>query len=325
MTQEESGAGAESLELALYRSMVEIRLFEDEVQRLFLQGVVRGTTHLCQGQEAVAVGSCSVLRTGDTVTCTYRGHGVVLAMGAPMDRTMAEIMGRSGGLCGGKGGSMHLTDLSRGVLGSFAIVGAGLPVANGAAWSAQYLKTGAVTLAFFGDGATNIGAFHESLNLAGIWALPVVFICENNLYGEYSPLGLTTPIEDLSTRASAYGMPGVRVDGNDLLAVREVVAEAVDRARAGRGPTFVEALTYRHRGHSRSDPAKYRPKAEVDQWLARDPIPRFEALLKQRYGVEDDALQAVRTSSEEAVAAAVRWATASPEPAAEALLTDVFV
>jgi acetoin:2,6-dichlorophenolindophenol oxidoreductase subunit alpha len=325
MTQEWSVGGAEFLELALYRRMVEIRLFEDEVQRLFLQGVVRGTTHLCQGQEAVAVGGCSLLRHGDTVTCTYRGHGVVLAMGVPMDRTLAEIMGRSGGLCAGKGGSMHLTDLSRGLLGSFAIVGAGLPVANGAAWSAQYLKTDAVTLAFFGDGATNIGAFHESLNLAGIWGLPVVFICENNLYGEYSPLGLTTPIEDLSIRASAYGMPGVRVDGNDVMAVREVVGEAVDRARIGNGPTFVEALTYRHRGHSRSDPARYRPKAEVDQWLARDPIPRLEALLKERFGVENDALQAVRTSAEEAVAEAVRWATASPEPADETLLTDVFV
>jgi TPP-dependent pyruvate/acetoin dehydrogenase alpha subunit len=325
MTEGGSGAVTETLELALYRKMVEIRLFEDEVQRLFLEGVVRGTTHLGQGQEAVAVGSCSVLRPGDTVTCTYRGHGVVLAMGAPMDRTMAEIMGRSGGLCHGKGGSMHLTDVSHGVLGSFAIVGAGLPVANGAAWAAQYLKTNAVTLAFFGDGATNIGSFHESLNLAGVWALPVVFICENNLYGEYSPLRLTTPIDDLSVRASSYGMPGVRVDGNVVMAVRQVVGDAVDRARAGNGPTFVEALTYRHRGHSRTDPAKYRPQEEVDQWLARDPIPRLEALLKERFGIADEALLDVRVNSEKAVEEAIKWASASPHPTEEALLTDVYV
>ncbi len=180
-------------------------------------------------------------------------------------------------------------------------------------------------MAFFGDGATNIGAFHESLNLAGVWALPVVFICENNLYGEYSPLRLTTPIDDLSTRASSYGMPGVRVDGNDVMAVREVVRDAVDRARAGNGPTFVEALTYRHRGHSRTDPAKYRPQEEVDQWLARDPLPRFESLLKERFGIADDALAAVRVSSEKAVDEAIKWASASPDPTEESLLTDVFV
>src|SRR5581483_4388392 len=245
--------GDRELLLDLQRRMLEIRFFEDEVMRLFMANLVRGSTHLCQGQEAVAVGACSALRAGDTMTCTYRGHGAVLAMGAPLDRTMAEILGKAEGLCSGKGGSMHLTDFSVGALGSFAIVGAHLPFATGAALSAQHLGTGAVSIAFFGDGTTNIGAFHEALNLAAIWKLPVVFVCENNLYGEYSPLASTTPVERLADRASSYAMAAHRVDGNDVLAVREVVESAAARARDGEGPTMIEALTYRQKGHSRTD------------------------------------------------------------------------
>ena len=227
--------------------------------RLFARNLIRGSSHLCQGQEAVSVGACAALTEGDTMTCTYRGHGAVLAMGAPLDRSMAEILGRARGLCAGKGGSMHLTDVSVGALGSFAVVGAHLPFACGTALAAQALGTGAVSLCFFGDGATNIGAFHEAMNLASVWKLPVVFVCENNLYGEYSPLAATTAVERLADRAAGYAMTAAQVDGNDVLAVRDAVAGACAQARAGEGPTFLEALTYRHMGHSRADPGAYRP------------------------------------------------------------------
>ena len=308
----------------LYSKMLEIRLVEDEIQRLFLTGSVRGTTHLCQGQEAVPVGACSVLRPDDKMVCTYRGHGAILAMGSAAEGVFAEILGRASGLCHGRGGSMHLTDVARGSLGSFAIVGAGLAVANGAAWSSQLARSGSVVIAFFGDGATNIGAFHEALNLAGVWRLPVVFICENNLYGEYSPLSSTTPISDLSTRAQSYGMPGVSVDGNDVLAVRETTAHAVELARQGEGPTMIQALTYRFSGHSRSDPAKYRPKGELERWRERDPITRFGSVLASSYGVGEAELQSHRDAVEQLVARARDAALASPEPEASSLLEDVF-
>ena len=256
--------------------MLRIRVFEDAVMELFSRGLVRGSTHLCQGQEAVAVGVCRALTRGDTMTCTYRGHGAVLAMGAPPDRSFGEILGKAGGLCGGKGGSMHLTDVSVGAYGSNAIVGAHLPITVGLALAAQHQETGAVAVAFFGDGATNIGAFHESLNLAAIWRLPAVFVIENNQYGEYSPLAATTPIDRLADRAAAYGMPGEYVDGNDVLAVRAVARDAVARARAGDGPTLIEADTYRQVGHSRSDPGAYRPPGELAAWLERDPIKLLE-------------------------------------------------
>jgi TPP-dependent pyruvate/acetoin dehydrogenase alpha subunit len=303
--------------------MLEIRFFEEEVQRLFEQGLVRGSTHLCQGQEGVVVGACHNLRDGDAMTCTYRGHGAVLASGAPLDRTFAELIGRSDGLCGGKGGSMHLTDVSVGAYGSFAIVGAHLPIAAGFAFAAQYRGTDAVSLCFFGDGTANIGAFHEALNLAGIWKLPVIFVCENNLYGEYSPIATTTPVERLADRANSYGMPGVQVDGNAVLEVRDVVDEAVSRARRGDGPTLVEALTYRHKGHSRSDPATYRPAGELEAWLQRDPIARYEVVLEQA-GVSTDELAAVRAAARDAVKEAVVRAKASPDPAPGARFEHVW-
>jgi TPP-dependent pyruvate/acetoin dehydrogenase alpha subunit len=215
--------------------MLEIREFEDEVMRLFARNLVRGSTHLCQGQEAVAVGACSALAEGDTMTCTYRGHGAVIAMGAPLDRAMGEILGKAEGLCLGRGGSMHLTDVSVGALGSFAVVGAHLPFACGSALAAQHLGTGSVSLCFFGDGTTNIGAFHEAMNLASVWRLPVVFVCENNLYGEYSPLASTTPVERLADRAAAYAMRAETIDGNDVLGVRDAVTEACAHARSGEG------------------------------------------------------------------------------------------
>jgi pyruvate dehydrogenase E1 component alpha subunit len=304
-------------------AMIRIRLFEDEVHRLFARGLVRGTTHLCQGQEGVAVGACRALRAGDTMCCTYRGHGSVLAMGAPLDRSFGEILGKADGLCGGRGGSMHLTDVSVGAIGSFAIVGAHLPIAVGAALAARYRGDEKVSLCFFGDGSTNIGAFHEALNLASIWRLPVVFVCENNLYGEYSSLASTTPIADLSSRADSYGMPGVRVDGNDVEAVLDVVGEAVGRGRALDGPTLVEALTYRQKGHSRSDPASYRPEGELETWLERDPIARAEAAFLD-LGGHREALAEVRDQAEREVAEALQRAEAWPEPDPEDLADGVW-
>jgi pyruvate dehydrogenase E1 component alpha subunit len=309
--------------LALLRAMVEIRAFEDAVQRLFLSGEVPGTTHLCQGQEAVVVGAAEALRPDDVLTCTYRGHGAVLAKGAPLEACFAEILGRRDGLCGGKGGSMHLTDARVGALGSFAVIGAGIPVAAGAAWAAQAQETGGVAAAFFGDGTTNIGAFHEAMNLAAIWKLPLVFVCENNLYGEYSPIAATTPIERLVDRAAAYAMPGVRIDGNDVFAVRDAVAEAAARGRAGEGPTFIEAMTYRHSGHSRSDPATYRPEGELEEWLLRDPI----KLLVERLGAEgvpEGEVESAREAGLAAVAAALEAAKASPQPDDAALYSNVW-
>lgn len=315
--------GATSEVMDLLRRMHEIRCFEDLVQDWFTQALVRGSTHLYQGQEAVAVGVCAALRPGDTTTCTYRGHGTVLAQGAPLDRCLAEILGKANGVCGGKGGSMHLTDLSVGALGSFAIVGAHLPITAGAAWAAQLLGTGAVSVSFFGDGATNIGAFHETLNLAGTWKLPALFVIENNLYGEYSPIATTTANPNLSERAAAYGMPGIRVDGNDVLAVRRVARAAVERARDGLGPTLIEAMTYRQSGHSRSDPATYRPAGELDAWLARDPIRVTEAWLG-RAGVARSELDRLRQAALSAVCAAADRATSWPEPAPEQRFEDVW-
>jgi len=309
--------------LDAHRSMLEIRAFEDEVARLFLQNLVRGSTHLYQGQEAVAVGACMALRHGDTMTCTYRGHGAVLAMGAPADRSLAEILGKADGLCGGKGGSMHLTDVGHGALGSFAVVGAHLPFACGAALTSVTKDTGAVSLAFFGDGATNIGAFHEALNLAAVWRLPVIFMCENNLYGEYSPLASTTPVSRLASRADAYAMASHQVDGNDVVAVHAVTARAVERARSGDGPTFIEALTYRHRGHSRSDPNAYRPDGELEQWLERDPIVVSEQTLKDRGAASAAELATMRDRSQiwidEISARVLAW----PEPDLAARFDDV--
>jgi TPP-dependent pyruvate/acetoin dehydrogenase alpha subunit len=307
--------------LDLLRRMIEIRVFENEVMKLFQQNLVRGSTHLCQGQEAVAVATCSALETGDTMTCTYRGHGAILAMGAPLDRSFGEILGREQGLCGGRGGSMHLTDVSVGALGSFAIVGAHLPFSCGTALAAQYLDNGLVSACFFGDGATNIGAFHEAMNLASIWKLPVLFVCENNLYGEYSPMAVTTPVSELIDRAASYAMPAVRVDGNDVLAVYPAVREGRRRAAAGEGPTMIEAMTYRHMGHSRSDPATYRPEGELERWLERDPIVGFRQALGQHEQIttrDIDAVDARATAAvKEALQRALEWPDPDPADASE--------
>jgi TPP-dependent pyruvate/acetoin dehydrogenase alpha subunit len=305
------------------RRMLEIRLFEEEIQRLFNRNLVRGSTHLCIGQEAVAVGACSTLREGDAMLCTYRGHGAVLAMGAPLDRTFAEILGKGNGLCGGKGGSMHLTDVEKGAYGSFAIVGAHLPIATGFGLASKLSGSGEVCVCMFGDGSVNIGGFHEAMNLAAIWKLPVIFLCENNLYGEYSPIATTTPVERIVDRAAAYAMPGERVEGNDVTAVFETVGAAVERAREGEGPTLIEAMTYRHKGHSRTDPGTYRPPEEVEEWLARDPIRALEGVLADRK-VSEEAITAVRREAEDAVAEHLERALSWPEPELESRFDDVY-
>jgi len=278
-----------------YREMVRIRFFEEKVQELFLRNLVQGTTHLCQGQEAVSVGTIAALQAKDYVTMTYRGHGQALARGMDMEAIFAELMGRRTGVSLGLGGSMHLTDARLNLIGCFAIVGAGLPVAVGAAMSSKLRGDGRVSVTFFGDGATNIGTFHEALNMASVWKAPVVFVIENNLYGEYTPLRTTAPIDDLAERAGPYRMPGVVVDGNDVEKVYAAAVTAVDRARRGDGPSLLECKTYRHRGHSRTDPGKYRPDAEVKAWLARDPLLITAERLRQLgvlSGEEDTELRA---------------------------------
>jgi pyruvate dehydrogenase E1 component alpha subunit len=311
--------------LKALRLMLEIRFAEDKIQEMFMANLVRGTAHLCIGQEACSVGTAAALRPGDTVTCTYRGHGHALALGMSLRSLMAEMLGKAPGCCKGKGGSMHMTDASIGLLGANAIVGAQLPIAVGAALTAQVKKTGAVSATFFGEGASNIGAFHESLNMAAIMKLPVLFLCENNVYGEYSVWSKTTPIEHIAERASSYGMPGRIVDGQDTEAVYAAVFAAAELARAGGGPTLIEFKTYRYKGHSRNDPAAYRPTGELERWQARDPID----LLKTRM-IEDKQLDAtefeeLRHAAEVAVVDAVDYAKAAPFPEADELLKDIVI
>lgn len=309
----------------LLATMWRIRLVEEEIKGFFAKGLIRGSTHLCIGQEASEVGVISALQPGDTITCTYRGHGATIGMGSPVDKTFAEILGRKGGLCDGRGGSMHFTDVARGHLGSNAIVGANIPITAGAALSAQYLGTGAVSIAFFGDGATNIGTFHEGLNLASVWKLPAVFVIENNQYGEYSPLAATTPVAHLADRASTFGMPGIRVDGNDVVAVREVAQQAIARARAGAGPTLIECVTYRHGGHSRTDAASYRPEGELEAWLERDPIVLLENAMRRFGGAEAEAqIERIHAEVAEEVTAARDRALSWPEPPSEDRFRDVY-
>jgi pyruvate dehydrogenase E1 component alpha subunit len=292
--------------------MLEIRLFEDKVQELFMQGQIQGTTHLCQGQEAVSVGAVGALEERDYLTITYRGHGHALAHGMTMEAAFGELMGLTSGCCSGVGGSMHLTDFSRNLIGAFAIIGPSFSVGLGAAMSAKLRGTDAVAMAFCGDGATNIGTFHEALNMASVWKAPIVFVIENNLYGEYSPLRDTTPLDDLADRAKAHALPGVVVDGQDVAAVREVASTAIGRARAGDGPTLIEAKTYRFRGHSRTDPAKYRAEGELERWKLRDPIDLLGAQLAADGVLSEDEQRALRDEIQAQVDAAAERAAKAP-------------
>jgi pyruvate dehydrogenase E1 component alpha subunit len=306
-----------------YRRMLEIRVFEDTIQRLFLEGHVDGTTHTCQGQEAVAVGIAVALRPTDTVACTYRGHGHALALGLDPESIMAEILGRTDGCTRGLGGSMHLSNRDVGLLPTFAIVGAGIPIAAGAGLSAQVLGTDDIGVGIFGDGAANIGAFHEGLNLAAIWKLPVVFVIENNVYGEYSRFDKTTPIEDLAGRAASYGIPGTVVDGQDVDAVETATRDAADRARSGEGPSLLEMKTYRYAGHSRSDQALYRPPGELDAWKARDPIDILHAKLLKEGAVPGD-LDGIRGSVEAEIAATAESVLAMQKASPEDMFSNIY-
>jgi pyruvate dehydrogenase E1 component alpha subunit len=308
----------------MLRKMVEIRFFEEKVFELYGQNLVPGTIHLYAGEEAVAVGVCSVLEKTDYLTSTHRGHGHCIAKGADLSRTMAEILGKQTGYCKGKGGSMHIADFAIGMLGATAVVGAGLPIAVGAGLSAKLRGTKQVVACFFGEGASNQGTFHESLNIASVWGLPVVFVCENNLYAMGTRQSRVMNIENIADRASAYGFPGMMVDGNDVVAVYEASAIAVERARRCEGPTLIECKTYRRRGHSRVDPAKYRPKDEVQEWLGKDPIKLFKERLIQGNIFSEGEIVSVEEEVETRIEEAVRFALDSPFPMPTEALQDVY-
>ena len=314
----------EDVRIELYRRQIEIRDFEQRAYELFLQNLVKGTSHLSLGQEAIAAGFATAMRPGDHSFCTYRGHAHTLARGAEMEKVLGELMQRDNGLMRGKGGSMHLTSVDHGVMGSYAIVGAHLPIACGSAWRAQYLGTDDVAVCFFGDGTTNIGAFHEALNIAAIWKLPVIFVCENNLYMEYTPIGTVTAVEHpAADRASAYGLESIIVDGNDADAVYRTAMTAVARARAGEGPSLIECKTYRYSGHSRADPGKYRPEGELEAWKKRDPIPMYRRRL-QEFGIPDSRITEIDRESMRKVDEATELCKVAPIPPEDLLTMDVY-
>jgi len=310
--------------VGMYRKLLEIRIFEEKVFELYAQNLVPGTIHLYTGEEAVAVGVCSNLRKDDYITSTHRGHGHCIAKGAQPKQIMAEILGKKTGYCKGKGGSMHIADFSVGMLGATAVVGAGLPIAMGAGLSIKLSRTDNVVACFFGDGASNQGTFHEAINMAAIWKLPVIFVCENNVYAMGTRRSRVMLIENIADRAQAYGISGVAVDGNDVLAVYEAAQKAVERARRGEGPTLIECKTYRHKGHSRIDPAKYRPKEEVEEWLRKDPIKRFREKLMQTEVLTETEIQQVEKDVLAEIDEAAKYALQSPFPDPEEALEDVY-
>lgn len=311
-------------ELELYARMCFLRHFEERVDVLYRRGLVHGPAHLGLGQEAIAVGAASVLRPGDCSLGTYRGHAHALARGAPPAAVLAELLGRAGGICAGKGGSMHITSVEHGYYGSYAIVGAHLPIACGLAWAAKVRGTGAVTVCFFGDGTTNIGAFHEAVNLAAVWRLPVVFVCENNWYMEYTPIAEVIPVAlPAADRAPAYGLDRVVVDGNDVIAVRRLIGDAVTAARGGEGPSLVEAQTYRLKGHSAADGGAYRPAGEVARWREQDPLPRARAALAAA-GADRATLDDIDSHARSDVADLATQVLGRPVPEPSGAWTDVW-
>ncbi|MBI5955512.1 MAG: pyruvate dehydrogenase (acetyl-transferring) E1 component subunit alpha [Chloroflexi bacterium] len=310
--------------IEMYTKMLTIRRFEQRVAELFAAGKIPGFVHLYIGEEAVAVGTCANLRPDDYITSTHRGHGHLIAKGGDLKRMMAELFGKRTGYCKGKGGSMHIADVELGILGANGIVGGGPPIAAGAALSAQYRGTDQVVACFFGDGAANQGTFHEGLNMASIWKLPVIFVCENNHYG----ISLSQPkhmnVADIADRARAYDIPGVMVDGNDVIAVYEAAQEAVRRARAGEGASLIECKTYRHRGHFEGDPQVYRPPEEAEAWLKKDPLPRFEAKLMEMGVLTGEKAKQIEQGIVAKIDEAVRFAEESPFPTPEELGDDVY-
>ncbi len=310
--------------LDFYRQMVKVREFELRAINERRAGLIPGFIHSCVGQEATAVGACAALNQDDVITSTHRGHGHLVAKGGEPKYMMAELAARSTGYCGGKGGSLHMTDFDLGILGANGIVAGGIPIAVGAALAFQMRHETRVALSFFGDGAVNEGSFHEAANLAGVWKLPIIFFCENNLYGEGTPQEKQAPVKDLSVRAAGYAFPGVIVDGNDVVAVYEATKKAVARARAGEGPTFIEGKTYRHRGHYEGDPMVYRSKEELEVWKERCPIDNLRNRLLENEVATQDEVTAVEKEIKAILDDAVAFAVASPEPPAEAALVGVY-
>lgn len=310
--------------LWMYQKMVEIRKFDLKVDELFKKNMIWGTCHLYVGEEATAVGTCAALESDDYITSTHRGHGHCIAKGADIKRMMAELLGKETGYCKGRGGSMHIVDVSTGNLGANGIVGAGIPIATGAALASKRRKDGKVTVCFFGDGAVNVGPFHESLNMASIWKLPVVYVCENNQYAMSTSVQKATAVRDIAVRGQSYDMPGVVVDGNDVIAVFETVSEAVNRARRGDGPTLVESKTYRFFGHSKSDPRVYRSREEEQMWMAKDPIPRFANLLKEKGIATEEELKSIDELVDKEMEEALEFALNSPLPKLEEIAKYVY-
>ena len=314
--------------LRMYRQMVRIRTFEDNANQLYLSAKMPGLTHMYSGEEAVAVGICEALTDDDRITSTHRGHGHCIAKGLDTDKMMAEIMGRATGQCGGKGGSMHIADFSKGMLGANAVVGASIPLAVGAALTAKYrgIENESVGVSFFGDGASSQGVLHESMNLASVWKLPVVFACENNGYAEATPSWYAVSADDIASRAEGYGMPGVVVDGMDVFAVYDAAGEAIARARAGEGPTFLELKTYRYHGHFHADvPLNYRTEEEEKYYHDRDAIKSFEKRVTEQKLMTAKKLKSIRDAIEKEMVAAVDFALNSPMPDASTLYDDVYV
>lgn len=311
-------------QLDLYRSMTECRALQQRAYDLFMQNLVKGTTHLGQGQEAIACAFGQAMRPDDYTFSTYRGHNHTYVRGVSMTSILGELMGRDIGLLRGKGGSMHLTSVEHGAMGSYAIIGAHLPIAAGAAWSAQYRGTEQVACCFFGDGTTNIGTFHEALNFAVVWNLPVVYVCENNQYMEYTAIRDVTAVENpAADRASAYGLDPILVDGNDAELMYETAMAAIEKARKGGGPTLIEAQTYRHHGHSRADPGKYRPAEEVAEWMAKDPLPAYRTKLLKA-GIKEKELEKIEANTASMIDQATEEASNSPPPPDEIAFTDVW-
>ncbi len=306
------------------RKMYLIRKFEEGAENCYTRGLIHGTMHLSIGQETSAVGSCMPLAPDDQITSTHRGHGHCVAKGAEVSRMFAEFFGKETGYCKGRGGSMHIADVEKGNLGANGIVAGGIPIAVGAALSSKRLKTGKVVLCFFGDGANNEGAFHESLNMASIWKLPVVFICENNKYGMSTSIERSTSVKNISERAAGYSMPGVTVDGNDFSAITEAVDTAVEHARAGNGPSLVESLTYRWRGHSKSDRNRYRTKEEINDWIDRDPIVRFSSFLIENLVLDAEEVKKIEASVDAEIEEAIEFAKSSPNPLLRDVSRDVY-
>lgn len=310
--------------LHFYRQMVKIRQFELRAIKERREGLIPGFIHSCVGQEATAVGACTALNADDVITSTHRGHGHLIAKGGDPKYMMAELAARSTGYCGGKGGSLHMTDFDLGILGANGIVAGGIPMAVGAAMAFHIRGEARVALAFFGDGAVNEGAFHEAANLAGLWRLPIIFFCENNLYGEGTPQEKQAPVRDLAVRAQAYDFPGVIVDGNDVVAVYEATAEAVARARDGEGPTFIEGKTYRYRGHYEGDPMVYRTKEEMEAWRQRDAINRLRRAMLDGGLAAEEELVAIDDEIQEVLDEAVAFAADSPPPEPDSALVGVY-